>query len=29
MLVKKEDISIPLFDTTIIHATKAAEMALS
>ena len=29
LLVKKEDSSIPLFDTTIIHATKAAEMAIS
>ena len=28
-LVREEDSSLPLFDTTVIHATKAAELALS
>ena len=28
LLIKQEDVKIPVFDTTLIHATKAAEMAL-
>ena len=28
LLIKQEDVTIPVFDTTLIHATKAAEMAL-
>ena len=28
LLIKQEDVQIPVFDTTVIHATKAAEMAL-
>ena len=28
LLIKQEDVKIPVFDTTMIHATKAAEMAL-
>ena len=28
LLIKQEDVKIPEFDTTLIHATKAAEMAL-
>ena len=28
LLIKQEDVEIPVFDTTLIHATKAAEMAL-
>ena len=28
LLIKQEDVNIPVFDTTMIHATKAAEMAL-
>ena len=28
LLLKQEDVEIPVFDTTLIHATKAAEMAL-
>ena len=28
LLIKQEDAKIPVFDTTLIHATKAAEMAL-
>lgn len=29
LLVKKEDVSVPLFDTTLIHAIKAVEYALA
>jgi aspartate racemase len=29
LLIKQEDVSIPVFDTTTIHATKAMEVALS
>ncbi|MDF2541293.1 MAG: aspartate/glutamate racemase family protein [Herbinix sp.] len=29
LLVQQEDIKIPLFDTTVIHATKAAELAIN
>lgn len=28
MLIKQEDVDLPVFDTTVIHATKAAELAL-
>lgn len=28
LLIKQEDVKIPVFDTTMIHATKAAEIAL-
>lgn len=28
LLIKQEDVNIPVFDTTVIHATKAAELAL-
>ena len=28
LLIKQEDLKIPVFDTTLIHAKKAAEMAL-
>ena len=28
LLIKQADVKIPVFDTTLIHATKAAEMAL-
>ena len=28
LLIKQEDVEIPVFDTTLIHATKAVEMAL-
>ena len=29
MLVKQEDSSLPVYDTTVIHATRAAELALT
>ena len=28
LLIKQEDVSIPIFDTTIIHSEKAVEKAL-
>jgi aspartate racemase len=29
LLIKQEDIAVPVFDTTLIHSTAAVEFALS